>query len=131
MNEAQSLYIAGPMTGYPRYNYDAFSEAATALREAGYTVLSPHELDDNLDLRGFDPDVPGSFTTEHRHRALTADLNIVLNEADGVATLPDWQHSAGASLEVSVARAVGKSVAPATIWQAIGWGRAAMARSFR
>lgn len=127
----QALYVAGPMTGLPRYNYDAFSEAATALREAGYAVLSPHELDDNLDLRGFDPDVPGSFTEAHRHTAMKADLNIVLNEADGVATLKGWQASEGANLEVAVACVIGKPSMSVDFWLAIAYGRAAMARSFR
>ena len=32
------IYIAGPMTGYPNFNFDAFNEAAAILRDAGWTV---------------------------------------------------------------------------------------------
>jgi hypothetical protein len=49
------VYLAGPMTGYPRWNFDAFDEAARQLRSDGHDVVSPHELD--LE-RGFDPDAP-------------------------------------------------------------------------
>ena len=31
------LYIAGPMSSFPRFNYPAFHEAATALRQADHT----------------------------------------------------------------------------------------------
>lgn len=39
------LYISGPMTDMPNHNYLAFNEAAKQLREAGYEVLNPAELD--------------------------------------------------------------------------------------
>lgn len=126
-----SLYIAGPMSGYPRYNYDTFEEAATSLREAGYAVLSPHELDENLDLRDFDPDVPGSFTIEHRHKAMRQDLDIVLNVADAVALLPGWEQSEGARLEVAVAEAIGKRARPVWTWLTEARLREALRRAYR
>ena len=35
------VYLAGPMRGLPRYNFDAFDRAAKYLREDGYAVFSP------------------------------------------------------------------------------------------
>ena len=40
-----TLYLAGPMRGYPRFNFDAFDKARHALRLRGYAVLCPAELD--------------------------------------------------------------------------------------
>jgi hypothetical protein len=37
------IYISGPMEGKPGKNFDNFSIAATAFRDAGYTVLNPAE----------------------------------------------------------------------------------------
>ena len=41
------VYLAGPMTGYPDYNYPAFHCAAEQYRAAGFDVVSPAELHGN------------------------------------------------------------------------------------
>lgn len=40
------IYIAGPMSGYEDCNYPAFAQVAAILRNAGYEVVSPAELND-------------------------------------------------------------------------------------
>ena len=103
------LYLAGPMTGYPRWNFDAFAEATAALRAAGYEVISPAEHDL---AQGFDPDAPVSeYTLEDRHAAMRADIEAVLS-VDGLATLPGWEASEGATLEVAVAQGIGAYAFP-------------------
>jgi hypothetical protein len=39
------LYISGPMTGIPDYNYPLFEEVVQAFRDQGVKVFSPHEID--------------------------------------------------------------------------------------
>lgn len=107
------LYIAGPMTGRPRWNFDAFAAAARALRAAGYEVTSPHEAD--LE-RGFDPDAPvEEFTREHLLKALERDAIMVLR-ADGVALLDGWADSKGATAEAALAVAAGIRVRHLHAW---------------
>ncbi|UJQ87166.1 nucleoside deoxyribosyltransferase [Arthrobacter phage BaileyBlu] len=103
-------YLAGPMTGYPRWNFDAFDEAAAKLRRRGFTVLSPAEMDR---ANGFNPDAPvEDYTLEDRQKALRADLNAVIRVAEAVVYLPGSEDSTGANLEMSVALAIGKPVVP-------------------
>lgn len=83
------LYIAGPMTGLPDYNFPAFNQAAVDLRALGYDVANPAK-------NGADPSKPWDW---YMRCALTQML-----VCDGVAVLPGWAASRGASLEVHVAR---------------------------
>lgn len=87
--QIRSLYVAGPMTGYPDANYPAFNEAAQVLRDAGYTVVNPAEV---------------SITRKERvHYVdfLREDLVQMLT-CDGIALLPDWFRSTGARNEIMV-----------------------------
>jgi hypothetical protein len=94
-------YLAGPMRGYPRYNFDAFLSAAEQLFEHGYEVLSPAQHD--LDV-GFDPDGPlDRFDLE---AAMRWDIGAVL-AAQVVVLLPGWRESEGVAVELTVARAIG------------------------
>lgn len=37
------IYLAGPMTGWPNFNYDEFNKWAKIIRNAGRTVINPAE----------------------------------------------------------------------------------------
>jgi len=91
------LYLAGPMTGYPAYNFPAFHAAAAALRARGHDVWSPAERDEQ---EGFNPQTDTAHPLRYYMRW---DLPAVL-ESDAVATLPGWEESVGANLEVHVAQ---------------------------
>lgn len=88
-----TIYIAGPMTGYPNFNREAFHTAAYRLRAAGYHVISPAETP----LPTKDP----SWADWTR-----ASLKRLL-DADGIALLPGWRDSRGASIEYHVATQLG------------------------
>lgn len=119
MTTPTTLYLSGPMTGYNEYNYPAFERATKALRSQGFTVVSPHELDADL-FPDFDASIPNSFTQEDRRTALRHDINHVLWDVEGVATLAFWFLSEGAKLEVAVAEAIGLPVKPVTHWLDLG-----------
>ena len=80
------IYISGPMSGMPELNFPAFHEAARLLRDAGYTVTNPAELDAQ--------DAGKVMTWEQYMRR---DI-VALMQCDGIATLTGWSNSRGATL---------------------------------
>lgn len=97
------LYISGPMSGIPRFNFPAFARAALALREQGYTVVSPHEMDSQATQEAAwaspDGDVAGLPAGETWGALLARDVKIIADEVDGIVLLPNWEKSRGARLE--------------------------------
>jgi hypothetical protein len=100
------IYIAGPMTGYEDWNFPAFFEAERQLLELGHDPINPAHNDgatvqEALQSAG-SPESPNNMWSYYMKR----DLPHVM-EADALCVLPGWQKSKGASLEVTVARAIG------------------------
>lgn len=91
-----NLYLAGPMTGLPDYNFPSFYDAADALRDAGHYVMNPAE---NF----------GGRTDLDRSEYLKKAYRQVL-DCDAIALLPGWEQSAGASTELRIAMDCGKTV---------------------
>ena len=83
------VYIAGPMTGLPDYNYPAFNRMAAALRAVGYEVLNPAE----------NP-VPACGTWQGYMRMALGQLV----QCQCVALLPGWNESRGALIERKLAQ---------------------------
>jgi nucleoside 2-deoxyribosyltransferase len=90
------------MSGLPDHGYSAFEAAALSWREAGYEVVSPHELNDPAKTH---EELAATPWADYLRRDLRALL-----DCDGVVALPGWEASAGASLEIHVARALGMPV---------------------
>lgn len=90
----RKIYLAGPMSGIPDFNYPAFNAEATRLRALGFHVENPAENDHPADQ------VWAGYLRTALRQMLTCDA---------VALLPDWHYSPGATLEYNVARAIGMS----------------------
>ena len=88
------IYLNGPMTGLPALNFPAFAAMTANLRADGHTVTNPAEL--NRD---------GGSWNDCMRRDIAA-----LMDCDTVATLPGWEHSKGARLEVLIAERLGMTV---------------------
>ena len=99
------LYVAGPMTGLPDFNYPAFNAAAEDLRSKGYDVLNPADLE-STNLTG----KPQEWRWYMRHA-----IGMVV-QADGLAMLPGWENSTGARLEHTIAMALKLDIHPAWWW---------------
>lgn len=115
------IYLAGPMSGLPQFNFPAFYAAAKELRAQGYEVVSPAELDDAEDKGAAmaSPDGDPAKTKKTWGDFLARDVKLladgvvlspvgygdqqVLRGAiDGIIFLPGWQASRGAKLEAFV-----------------------------
>lgn len=112
--EEKRLYLAGPMTGYPAWNFPAFHESAKVLRAAGYDVVNPAELDEEINAKSSTL-TPEEWTRDLHIAAIRRDVLAVL-DVDGVAVLPGWEASKGARAEVAVAAAVGTPTRAVIEW---------------
>jgi hypothetical protein len=100
------IYIAGPMTGYEKWNFPAFFEAERVLKNLGHEPINPAHndgtnLEDALKMADSRAHHPESWANYMR-----VDLVHVL-ECDALCLLPGWQKSRGASLEYHVATQLG------------------------
>lgn len=109
------IYLAGPMTGIPHFNYPAFHSAAAELRVQGHVVFSPAEHD--IEMFGKDISNPSGSaeqaTADHgfdRRAALKADLAWICDNAHAIALLPGWHLSTGAKAEHALAVALGLDI---------------------
>lgn len=103
---SKKIYIAGPMSGYPEFNFPAFFEAEKYLREGGWEVINPAAKSQEADL---DPD---AFVTGDNVKVIEKgfdfrkcylwDMEQVIY-ADAIHMLPGWQYSPGACGEHAAA----------------------------
>jgi hypothetical protein len=90
------LYIAGPISGVPDHNEPAFSRAEQRLSDNPITHV-------------------GVGGTTPWAEYVKFDLHVML-DCDGIAVLPDWEESRGASLEVYVAQQLAMPVLTVDEW---------------
>jgi len=107
------VYIAGPMRGYPEFNFPAFFDAeddlmATTPYHKSITIVNParHDEDCGIDVTNMHGDEDLSEQGFSLKDALSWDLQQVLT-SDYLVLLKGWEKSTGALLEVRTAMAVG------------------------
>ncbi len=86
------IYIAGPMTGLPEFNFPAFNAKAVELRAEGWHVENPAE-------HGH---VKGARWADY----LRWDISRIVT-CGAIYLLPGWETSKGAQLEVYIGKALG------------------------
>jgi hypothetical protein len=101
------FYLSGPISGKPKGNIMEFERAAQELRQHGYKIVSPVELDQKEQICTEEVE---AGSKEWRF-LLARDIEIITStETQGLFVLPGWQDSRGARLEVHVAMELGKPV---------------------
>lgn len=105
------VYIAGPMTGLPEFNFPAFDRAAELLAANGHLVLNPAQMDRDV---GFDPS-SSVASSEFLRDAMRRDLSAICG-AEAIAMLPGWEHSAGARIEWTLAAHLGLEIMYLSEW---------------
>jgi len=89
------VYIAGPMTGVPEFNYPAFNALAAELRTEGFHVENPAE----------NPEPVGKTWAGYMRMSIAQMLT-----CDFVVVLDGWDQSRGARIEVELAVDLGMTV---------------------
>lgn len=90
-----TLYLAGPMSGLPDFNFPAFNSKADELRHEGWVVTNPADF----------PFHEGWEWHQYLRVALRA-----MTYCDTIYMLRGWQQSRGANLEYEVAVGLGMKV---------------------
>ncbi|MCY1708374.1 DUF4406 domain-containing protein [Pannonibacter sp. SL95] len=110
----KKIYLAGPMTGVPFFNFPAFYKAAEALRSAGHEVFNPAERDNErhgTDIStGNVSGCPKQAEAEHGltlRQCLRDDTAYICEHATTIALLPGWENSKGCKAEHALAAALG------------------------
>ena len=89
------IYIAGPMSGLPDFNYPAFHAKAIELRAQGFEVENPAE----------NPDPHCRSWLGYMRMAVAQ-----LAKCDAVYLLPGWEESRGARIEHQLAVDLGLKI---------------------
>lgn len=92
---AKRVYLAGPMTGMPGFNYPAFNAKAAELRARGWHVENPAE----------NPAPPCGSWKGYMRMSIWQ-----LTTCEAIYLLPGWASSQGAAMEYSIAQALGLEV---------------------
>ena len=97
-DRAKRVYIAGPMTGLPEFNFPAFNAMAATMRAEGWHVENPAE-------HGH---VEGAEWEDYLRYDIAR-----LATCECIMLLPGWSKSRGARLEVHIARQLGMAISMA------------------
>lgn len=100
MQEKETVYLAGKITGDPYY-FTKFYNAQKKLEEGGFIVVNPALLPSE------------GFTHEAYMRMSLA----MLDECATVCFLPDWTESKGANAEYQTAIKAGKRIFMFEVWR--------------
>lgn len=92
------IYIAGPMSGHPGLNWEAFDRKERELSDAGWKVVNPARMDREL---GLDPEE--EFEEWEYELAAGRDIE-ALAKCDAIYLMAGFQHSKGACWERALAK---------------------------
>lgn len=103
----KTVYVAGPMTGYPHHNFPLFFKAERELKKLGYKVINPARMD----VEAGELTIDGEIVKQTDPRSIAErDLLAILHDCDGVVLLPGWNFSKGARTERALAEWMNMSI---------------------
>lgn len=104
MMKKPRIYVAGPMRGYPNFNYPKFNGFTSELADAGWDVVNPVCVGESIaDAEAINDD-PALLEA-----VLAAEI-LALKTCDAVYLLNGWEKSDGARKEVAAAIAHGLKI---------------------
>lgn len=93
-----TIYLCGPITGLPNNNFEAFARVQEKLDAENVPNVNPHELFNGIDTKNF---THGDYMKHCISHLAFCDM---------VVTLKGWEQSIGATMEVRIARDMGKKI---------------------
>lgn len=114
----KNLYIAGPMTGYPNFNFDAFMNAEREMEFYSFEeIFNPARKDIEHYGEGLskenatgDPELAAEKHGFSLRDALGKDLGFITSKATHIYMLKGWEKSRGATAEHATAVALGLEI---------------------
>jgi hypothetical protein len=101
MTKKPRIYVAGPMRGYPEFNYPKFNGFASELAGAGWDIVNPVRVGESIaDAEAINSD-PALLEA-----VLAAEI-LALKTCEAIYLLNGWEKSDGARKEVAAAIAHG------------------------
>lgn len=99
------VFICGPMTGLPDFNYPSFHKAGECLQESGFEIRSgAHYKSFNGEIEPAKPPSPDKAKSQEYYMRQSISK---LVGCDLIYLLDGWADSEGARLEVKIAKAIG------------------------
>ena len=104
------IYLSGPMSDIPNFNFPAFDKAAAHLRSLGHEVFNPADKDrERLGDDFAAKNAAGNIQEATKQGfnlgdALADDCRWICKEAEGIYMLHGWEGSSGAKMEHLLAR---------------------------
>jgi len=113
------VYVAGPMRGKPKANFPAFDEARDRLVSQNFGVISPADIDRSDGITGDNCDENSNYNSaadgrSFAYRDFNALHGLTGECGDGIAMLPGWEGSSGATSEFFLARWMRLAILDAT-----------------
>lgn len=112
------LYLAGPMSHRPHFNFPAFHAAEAALRAKGHHVFSPARFTEQCFGSDFSSHYPTGDPVAAACNgfdirvAMEWNTRMICREASDIALLPGWEKSQGADVEIRLAKLLGLPAYP-------------------
>jgi hypothetical protein len=104
-------YLAGPMTGYPEFNYPTFAANTIMLRKNGFVVYSPHEV----------PWPEVKMEDDALWAYMMRQTKRLQRRCNSIILLPGWASSRGAKLELRRAMDLNHQVFTLIVDDLFGW----------
>lgn len=106
-----TIYLCGPMRGYPYYNHRAFDGCQKLWEDHGHTVISPAEHDRNQGCNPYELPLDYNWSKHWDTYPLADcygwDIEAILRRANCIALLPGWENSIGSRGEIAVGLVAG------------------------
>ena len=100
----KTIYIAGPITGKPNFNWDAFYNAESELQDDNWLTVNPCTSALSRKLQQQE-----TISKSDIKDVMLLDISLLAN-CDAVYMLNGWKESKGACAEYTFAKAIGLQI---------------------